>query len=784
MTENPDRLTRAQDAVTRLRELAGGQPARYRRGLALALVEFGFALFEVGRHADALTAVDDAIAIVRGAVSKDLDDRATALSDLAAALQARFEVTGDLAPLNEAVTVQRRALAETHADNRDRTALLSNLGNALRKRFERTGVTADLAETVKLQRQAIDAAPADGHDHTALLSNLGTALRLWFEVTGDIDSLDEAVAVFRQAVSATRQGNPNRTLRLSNLGAALRARFGRTGEPGDLAEAESLLRLAISEAPSNDGDQPALRSNLGDVLRDLADVLNDHGKLAEARSEFAAALASRERMLGLDHPDTLASRNNLASVLAQTGKLAEAESEFRALAEHQSRVLGPDHPDALASRNNLASVLAQTGKLAEAESEFRALAEHQSRVLGPDHPDALASRNNLASVLAQTGKLAEAESEFRAVLDSRQVVLGPEHPDTLTTRALLTGARDALAKARTKPEVHHQGWPATHRAILAIDIATFTSARADSDRLAMRDVLYDALKRSMANADVPWGACAFEDRGDGVLVLISPEVPKIRLVAVADELEAALRTHNAASSTEQRMRLRLAIHAGEVRIDANGVVGTAIIHAFRLLDAPPVRAALSASENDVASVVSDWFYQEVVRHDTTEDSTAYQPVEVRVKETVATAWVRMPEAAPRAEFTEWSRPHSHTASANSPQVMVELTDALLAVPAVADESGRRLLIGLLRPEIAQAIPYHPRARMHLMAIVRACLQHEGGFELLLDALRTLEPASMPLRSLEATLDRILPSHQDLAAQTAGYRASEDLVGDEPQAPER
>jgi hypothetical protein len=274
----------------------------------------------------------------------------------------------------------------------------------------------------------------------------------------------------------------------------------------------------------------------------------------------------------------------------------------------------------------------------------------------------------------------------------------------------------------------------------------------------MRDALYDALKRSMADADVPWGACAVEDRGDGVLVLISPEVPKIRLVAVADKLEAALRRHNAASSPEQRMRLRLGIHAGEVRVDAHGVMGTAIIHVFRLLDAPPVRAALSASENDVTSVVSDWFYQEVVRHDTSEDSTAYQPVEVRVKETVATAWVRMPEAPPRAELTEWTGRPSRIVSANSPQAMVELIDALLAVPAVADESGRRLLVDLLRPEIANAIPYHPRARTHLIAIVDACLKYKGGLESLLDALRTIERPSMPLRSLEATLDRILPSH--------------------------
>jgi hypothetical protein len=217
-----------------------------------------------------------------------------------------------------------------------------------------------------------------------------------------------------------------------------------------------------------------------------------------------------------------------------------------------------------------------------------------------------------------------------------------------------------------------------------------------------------------------------------------------------------LEPRNAASSPAQRMRLRLAIHAGEVRVAANGVIRTAVIHAFRLLDAPQVRTALSVSKSQVASVVSDWFYQEVIRHDATEYSTGYQPIEVQVKEPVATAWIRIPEAAPRAELTERSDRRHSTVPTNSTQVMLELADAFLAVPAVADESGRRLLLGLLSPEIAQTIPEHPRARMHLLAILHSCLQHAGGLDQLLEALRMLEQSSMPIRNLEATIARILP----------------------------
>jgi hypothetical protein len=485
-------------------------------------------------------------------------------------------------------------------------------------------------------------------------------------------------------------------------------------------DASSMFRTTASDAPSNMASSVSAHhktyscaepsTGSGDVLRDLGDVLRNPAKLAEAQEEFERALAGRER------------------------------------------VLGPEHPDVLATRNSLASVLAQRGMLAEAEGEFRGLVELQGRVLGPEHPDVLATRNNLASVLAQQHNLVEAETEFRAVLRVRQLVLGSEHPDTLATRTLLTGASDAVAKARAVPE---RGWPAVHRGIRAVDLAAFSS-RETVDQITIRQVLFTAMRESMDLAGLPWHDCSVEDTGDGLFVLIPPELPKIQLVRVADELEKALTKHNAVTVPAQRMRLRMALHAGEVRVGPNGVLGTAVIHAARLLDAPPLKAALANSGRNLALIVSDWFYEEVVSHSSPENAAPYRRVEVRVKETSANAWIR---ELPALSLT--LVPEGAVFASSDARMLVELTDALLAVPSLNEDSQRRLLIDLLPPEIGQIVPYHSRARLHFIAMVRTCLRYEGGLDALLRAVEMITPTSLPARNMREVVERIRSSPEAL-----------------------
>ena len=77
--------------------------------------------------------------------------------------------------------------------------------------------------------------------------------------------------------------------------------------------------------------------------------------------------------------------------------------------------------------------------------------------------------------------------------------------------------------------------------------------------------LYGALKQAFKRVGVEWGGCYHEDRGDGALVLAPPEEPKAIFVeSLPDELVIALDEHNGTHCEQEQIRLRMALHAGEV----------------------------------------------------------------------------------------------------------------------------------------------------------------------------------------------------------------------------
>lgn len=183
--------------------------------------------------------------------------------------------------------------------------------------------------------------------------------------------------------------------------------------------------------------------------------------------------------------------------------------------------------------------------------------------------------------------------------------------------------------------------PAGHVTILCADVESFGDPRRDhSHQLIVRKGLYDALEASFAREHIPWEICYHEDRGDGAMVLLPPEIPKRQIADLPARLAAALTLHNHTHRAEAQIRLRLAVHAGEVHRDDHGVAGTALIHAFRLLEAAPLKRGLAENPGVLALILSDWFYTNVIRHSPDCYPAAYEPTEITIKETRTKAWIR------------------------------------------------------------------------------------------------------------------------------------------------
>jgi len=184
---------------------------------------------------------------------------------------------------------------------------------------------------------------------------------------------------------------------------------------------------------------------------------------------------------------------------------------------------------------------------------------------------------------------------------------------------------------------------AVHRAIVVVDVEGFgDQRRTNPHQVAVRDGMYRAMQDAFGRAGIPWDSCDHEDRGDGVFVLVPAEVPKALLAeSLPPALVTALRVHNDRHPGPEQIRLRMALHAGEVHYDQHGVTAVAVNLAFRLLDAGPLKAALTNSSGVLAVIVSSWFFEEVVRHSGA--APGYRPVEVAVKETTTTGWICLPD---------------------------------------------------------------------------------------------------------------------------------------------
>lgn len=209
-----------------------------------------------------------------------------------------------------------------------------------------------------------------------------------------------------------------------------------------------------------------------------------------------------------------------------------------------------------------------------------------------------------------------------------------------------------------------------YRALLACDIAS-SAGRGETALQQIRGTLGAAVRESFRSAGLDWNRCRFADSGDGFQLVAPQGVPKaVLLHPLLADLAAALRAHNRDASEVSRIRVRVALHAGEVQLDAHGGASGAPFEVLaRLLNAAPLRDALreAPSGAPVAALLSRHYHEETVGHGYDGiDTDAFAAVEVQEKEYSARAWLCYP-GSPVGPRPQSPQPLPPSQSAAMPQ---------------------------------------------------------------------------------------------------------------------
>lgn len=187
-----------------------------------------------------------------------------------------------------------------------------------------------------------------------------------------------------------------------------------------------------------------------DTRNSIAELTARIGDPNDAILQFQEVLDARSKVLGPEHPDTLVTLSNIAALTGRTGDRLGAIRKFHEILETRLRLFGPNDPSTLITRSNIAALTGKIGNLEESFAQFHMILEARQNILDRDHPKTLTSRSNIAALTGKMGNVNDAILEFNEILNDRLRILGPDDPDTLTTRANIafwTGKSGNINKA-------------------------------------------------------------------------------------------------------------------------------------------------------------------------------------------------------------------------------------------------------------------------------------------------------------------------------------------------
>lgn len=163
----------------------------------------------------------------------------------------------------------------------------------------------------------------------------------------------------------------------------------------------------------------------------LKTALHALGRIGDEQELEKKTLAAMIQKYGDRDPKVLSLKSRMAVNLDVQGKYEQSEQLFEEVLQQQKEVLGPEHESTLATLANLALNRMHMGKLKDGEQMLLKMIEVFQRKHGTEDRDVMHAKRYLAMNLGRQNRLDEAEDILRQVLETSQRITGQEHPETL-----------------------------------------------------------------------------------------------------------------------------------------------------------------------------------------------------------------------------------------------------------------------------------------------------------------------------------------------------------------
>jgi hypothetical protein len=177
-----------------------------------------------------------------------------------------------------------------------------------------------------------------------------------------------------------------------------------------------------------------------------------------------------------------------------------------------------------------------------------------------------------------------------------------------------------------------------------VDIVKYNDGHAARNAEKQR-ALIDLLNGAATEVGLDRSQWLTQHNGDSELaVLPSGHQVAVLFTQFADALARRLADYNRDRTTAGQVRLRMAVHRGDVVRSAAGYAGAAVGTVARLVDCDPLRTAMTRLPGSpLALAVSDDVYRHIVSGGLSYlPANAFVEAEVLVKELHGQAWLRVP----------------------------------------------------------------------------------------------------------------------------------------------